>query len=60
MTERFGPFMEYLSKELGVPVKLRIAADYAAVIEGQRGGTIISVITAPLLRARSYCFQWWC
>lgn len=40
VTERFGPFMEYLSKELGVPVKLRIAADYAAVIEGQRGGTI--------------------
>jgi phosphonate transport system substrate-binding protein len=40
VTERFGPFIAYLSKELGVPVKLRIAADYAAVIEGQRGGTI--------------------
>ncbi len=40
VTERMGPFMEYLSKELGVPVKLRIAADYAAVIEGQRAGTI--------------------
>lgn len=39
-TERFGPWMEYLSKELGVKVTLRIAADYAAVIEGQRAGTI--------------------
>ncbi len=40
VTERFGPWMEYLSKELGVKVTLRIAADYAAVIEGQRAGTI--------------------
>ena len=34
------PFVEYLSKELGVPVKLRVANDYAAVIEGQRAGNI--------------------
>jgi phosphonate transport system substrate-binding protein len=40
VTERFGPWMDYLSKELGVKVTLRIAADYAAVIEGQRAGTI--------------------
>ncbi|MGL5447704.1 MAG: phosphonate ABC transporter substrate-binding protein [Rhabdaerophilum sp.] len=40
VTERMGPWMEYLSKELGVKVTLRIAADYAAVIEGQRAGTI--------------------
>ena len=40
VTERMGPFMEYLSKELGVKVTLRIAADYAAVIEGQRAGSI--------------------
>ncbi|MCZ8272951.1 MAG: phosphonate ABC transporter substrate-binding protein [Microcystis sp. LE19-4.1E] len=40
VTERFGPWMEYLSRELGVKVTLRIAADYAAVIEGQRAGTI--------------------
>ncbi len=32
--------MEYLSRELGVKVTLRIASDYAAVIEGQRAGTI--------------------
>ncbi len=40
VTERMGPWMEYLSKELGVKVTLRIASDYAAVIEGQRAGTI--------------------
>lgn len=40
VTERFGPWMEYLSRELGVKVTLRIAADYAAVIEGQRAGSI--------------------
>lgn len=38
--ERFAPFLSYLSKEIGVPVKLRIAQDYAAVIEGQRSGNI--------------------
>jgi phosphonate transport system substrate-binding protein len=40
VTERMGPWMEYLSKELGVKVTLRIASDYAAVIEGQRAGSI--------------------
>ena len=40
VTERMGPFMDYLSKELGVKVTLRIAADYAAVIEGQKAGQI--------------------
>ncbi len=40
VTERMGPWMEYLSRELGVKVTLRIASDYAAVIEGQRAGTI--------------------
>ncbi len=40
VTERMGPWMAYLSKELGVKVTLRIASDYAAVIEGQRAGTI--------------------
>jgi phosphonate transport system substrate-binding protein len=38
VTERMGPWMAYLSKELGVKVTLRIASDYAAVIEGQRAG----------------------
>ncbi len=40
VTERWAPFISYLSKELGVKVNLRIANDYAAVIEGQRTGTI--------------------
>ncbi|MCP3379695.1 phosphonate ABC transporter substrate-binding protein [Bradyrhizobium sp. CCGUVB4N] len=40
VTERWAPFMSYLSKELGVKVTLRIANDYAAVIEGQRAGNI--------------------
>ncbi len=37
---RWGPFIDYLSKELGVKVTMRIAQDYAAVIEGQRAGNI--------------------
>lgn len=40
VTERLGPFLEYLSKELGTKVTLRIANDYAAVIEGQKAGNI--------------------
>jgi phosphonate transport system substrate-binding protein len=40
VTERFAPFIAYLSKELGVKITLRIANDYAAVIEGQRAGSI--------------------
>jgi phosphonate transport system substrate-binding protein len=40
VTERFQPWMDYLSKELGVKVTLRIANDYAAVIEGQKAGNI--------------------
>ncbi len=40
VTERYGPFIEYLAKELGTKVTLRVANDYAAVIEGQRNGSI--------------------
>src|ERR1700753_3336915 len=39
-TERYTPFVNYLSKELGIKVTLRVANDYAAVIEGQRAGNI--------------------
>jgi len=54
VTERFAPFMTYLSKELGVKVTLRIANDYAAVIEGQRAGNIhiASYGSASFARAR--------
>jgi phosphonate transport system substrate-binding protein len=40
VVERYAPFMDYLSKEIGVKVTLRVANDYAAVIEGQRAGNI--------------------
>ena len=40
VTERFTPFINYLSKELGTKVNLRVANDYAALIEGQRACNI--------------------
>lgn len=40
VTERYTPLVNYLSKELGIKVNLRVANDYAAVIEGQRAGNI--------------------
>jgi phosphonate transport system substrate-binding protein len=40
VTDRFQPWMDYLAKELGVKVTLRVANDYAAVIEGQKAGNI--------------------
>ena len=54
VTERWAPFIAYLSKELGVKVILRIANDYAAVIEGQRSGNIqiASYGSASFARAR--------
>ncbi|MHC2104585.1 phosphonate ABC transporter substrate-binding protein [Methylobacterium sp. CM6246] len=38
--DRYAPLADYLTKTIGVPVKLRVASDYAAVIEGQRAGNI--------------------
>jgi phosphonate transport system substrate-binding protein len=40
LTDRWTPFVNYLSRELGTKVTLRIANDYAAVVEGQRAGNI--------------------
>lgn len=40
VVNRFTPFTAYLSKTLGTKVTLRVANDYAAVIEGQRAGNI--------------------
>jgi phosphonate transport system substrate-binding protein len=40
VTDRWGPFIAYLSRQLGTKVTLRIANDYAAVIEGQRSGNV--------------------
>lgn len=54
VTERFAPFMDYLSKEIGTKVTLRIASDYAAVIEGQRAGNIHIGYYGPAAYARAY------
>src|ERR1700753_3830010 len=40
VADLYAPCVEYLSKELGTKVTLRVANDYAAVIEGQRNGSI--------------------
>ncbi len=53
VTERFGDFAAYLSREIGVPVKLRVVGDYAAVIEGQRAGQIHFAYYGPASYARA-------
>jgi phosphonate transport system substrate-binding protein len=53
VTERFTPFVAYLSKELGIKVNLRIANDYAAVIEGQRAGNIQIAYYGPASFSRA-------
>ncbi len=40
VVNRYTPFAAYLSNTLGTKVTLRVANDYAAVIEGQRAGNI--------------------
>ncbi|MFE1599994.1 phosphonate ABC transporter substrate-binding protein [Methylobacterium sp. ID0610] len=51
--DRYTPLTEYLAKEIGIPVKLRVANDYAAVIEGQRAGTIQIAFYGPASFARA-------
>jgi phosphonate transport system substrate-binding protein len=53
-TERYTPFVEYLTKELGVKVTLRVVADYAAVIEGQRSEQVHIGYYGPASYARAY------
>lgn len=53
VTERYAPFIAYLSKELGTKVTLRVANDYAAVIEGQRAGNIHIAQYGPASYARA-------
>jgi len=53
MMDRFGPFMDYLTKEIGVKVTLRIANDYAAVIEGQRAGNVQIAYYGPASFSRA-------
>jgi phosphonate transport system substrate-binding protein len=52
--KRYEAFIQYLAKQLGVPVKLRIANDYAAVIEGQIAGNIHIAQYGPAAYARAY------
>ena len=53
VTDRYAPFMDYLSKQLGVKATLRIANDYAAIIEGQRAGNIHVAYYGPASFARA-------
>lgn len=53
-TARYTPFTAYLSKELGTKVTLRIANDYAAVIEGQRAENIHIAMYGPASYARAH------
>jgi phosphonate transport system substrate-binding protein len=53
VNERFKDFVAYLSKEIGVPVKLRVVGDYAAVIEGQRAEQIHIAGYGPASYARA-------
>jgi phosphonate transport system substrate-binding protein len=53
VAERFTPFTAYLSRQLGTKVTLRIANDYAAVIEGQRAGNIHIAYYGPASFSRA-------
>lgn len=53
VTDRWTPFVEYLTRQLGTKVTLRIANDYAAVIEGQRAGNIHIGYYGPASFARA-------
>jgi phosphonate transport system substrate-binding protein len=51
--DRWTPFINYLSKEIGTKVTLRVANDYAAVIEGQRAGNIQIAYYGPASFSRA-------
>jgi phosphonate transport system substrate-binding protein len=53
VTDRYAPFIDYLSKKLGVKVTLRVANDYAAIIEGQRAANIHLAYYGPASFARA-------
>jgi phosphonate transport system substrate-binding protein len=52
--QRYEPMMAYMSRTLGVPVKLRVANDYAAVIEGLRNGQVHYAHLGPSAYARAH------
>ena len=53
VTDRYAPFVAYASRQLGAKVTLRVANDYAAVIEGQRAGNIHIAYYGPASFARA-------
>ena len=53
VADRYAPFIDYLTKEIGTKVTLRIASDYAAVIEGQRSGNVHIGYYGPAAFARA-------
>jgi phosphonate transport system substrate-binding protein len=53
-SDRYQPLADYLTKQLGVPVKLEIVADYAGVIEGQRSGQVHIAYYSPASYSRAY------
>ena len=53
VVDRWTPFVDDLSKQLGTKVTLRVANDYAAVIEGQRAGNIQIAAYGPASFARA-------
>ncbi len=52
--DRFTPTADYLSEQLGTKVTLRVASDYAAVIEGQAAGNIHIAWYGPASFSRAY------
>jgi phosphonate transport system substrate-binding protein len=51
--DRYTPLMAYLSQALGVKVTLRVASDYAAVIESLRAGQVHFAHMGPAAYARA-------
>ncbi|MFN8720674.1 MAG: phosphonate ABC transporter substrate-binding protein [Rhodospirillales bacterium] len=51
--DRWAPFVRYLEREIGTKVTIRVAQDYAAVIEGQRAGQIHIGYHGPASYARA-------
>jgi phosphonate transport system substrate-binding protein len=51
--DRYQPLADYLAKQIGVPVKLNVANDYAAVIEAQRAGFAQIAYYGPASYARA-------
>lgn len=52
--DRFTPTANYLTEQLGTSVTLRVASDYAAVIEGHKAGNIHIGWHGPGSFARAY------